>query len=164
MPRILKNKTLLNIDMAYWLGTTPTADLALATNSITINNVTVNPVPVVANAGELSQSGVGGTFYTTGTLAAGTYLVGMQVGTSGSFISTDYVQLRIANVTGSSSTFPDQSMALVNNIAGSTGSILTTMTGMVVMPVASAIAYSVAATTATSRTYTAEGLWYQKIA
>ena len=148
----------------YWLGTTPTTTLALTTNAITINGVTVNPVPVVANAGELSQSGAGGTFFTTGTLAAGTYLVGMQVGTSGSFLSTDYVLLRIANVTGTTSTFPDQSMALVNNIAGSTGTILTTMHGMIVMPVASAIAYSVAATTATSRTYTAEGLWYQRIA
>lgn len=141
-----------------WLGTAPTS------NTQVVNGVTVNIVPVVANAGEISQSGVGGTFFTTGTLAAGTYLAGMTVGTSGAFISSDYVLLRITNVTGSSSTFPDQSMALVNNIAGSTGSILTTMTGMIVMPVASAIAYSVAATTATSRTYTAEGMWYQKIA
>ena len=148
----------------YWLGTTPTTALALTTNAITINNVTVNPVPVVANAGELSQSGVGGTFFTTGTLAAGTYLVGMQVVTSGTFLSTDYVLLRIANTTGATSTFPDQSMALVNNIAGSTGTILTTMHGMIVMPVSSTIYYQVSATTSTSHTYTAEGLWYQKIA
>lgn len=141
-----------------WLGTAPTS------NTQIVNGVAVNIVPVVANAGEISQSGVGGTFFTTGTLAAGTYLAGMTVGTSGAFISSDYVLLRITNVTGSSSTFPDKSMALVNNIAGSTGSILTTLTGMIVMPVASAIAYSVSASTATSRTYTAEGMWYQKIA
>ena len=148
----------------YWLGTTPTTALALATNEITINNVTVNAVPVVANAGEVSRSGAGGVFFTTGTLAAGTYLVGMQVGTSGTFLSSDYVLLRIANTTGATSTFPDQSMALVNNIAGSTGTILTTMHGMIVMPVSSTIYYQVSATTSTSHTYTAEGLWYQKIA
>ena len=148
----------------YWLGTTPTTTLSLATNEITINNVTVNPVAVVANAGEVARSGAGGTFFTTGTLAAGTYLVGMQVGTSGTFLSSDYVLLRIANTTGATSTFPDQSMALVNNIAGSTGTILTTMHGMIVMPVSSTIYYEVAATTSTSHTYTAEGMWYQKIA
>ena len=88
----------------------------------------------------------------------------MAVGTSGTFISSDYVLLRIANTTGATSTFPDQSMALVNNIAGSTGTILTTMTGMIVMPVSSTIYYQVSATTSTSHTYTAEGMWYQKIA
>jgi hypothetical protein len=134
--------------MASWLGS-PTS---------------VNQVPVVANAGELTQSGAGGTFFTTGTLAAGTYLAGMTVGTSGTFIAADYVLLRIAQTSGASITFPDQSMALVNNIAGSTGTILTTMTGMLVLSVASTIYYQVAATTSTSHTYTAEGLWWQKIA
>ena len=148
----------------YWLGTTPTDALTLASNTATINNVTVNVVPVVANAGEVPLSGVGWTFFTTPTLAAGTYLVGMAVGTSGTFISSDYVLLRIANTTGATSTFPDQSMALVNNIAGATGTILTTMTGMIVMPVSSTIYYQVSATTSTSHTYTAEGMWYQKIA
>jgi hypothetical protein len=150
--------------MAYWLGTTPTTDLALATNSITINNVTVNPVPVVANAGEVSVSGAGGTFFTTAVVPAGTYLAGMTVGTSGSFVSTDYVLLRIAQTSGASVTFPDQSMALVNNIAGSTGTIKTNMSGMLVLTVASTIYYEVSASTAESRTYTAEGMWYQKIA
>jgi len=148
----------------YWLGTSPTDAVNLASNSITINNVTVNAVPVVANAGEVPLSGAGGTFFTTPTLAAGTYLVGMQVFTSGTFISSDYVLLRIANTTGATATFPDQSMALVNNIAGSTGTILTTMTGMIVMPVSSTIYYQVSATTSTSHTYTGEGMWYQKIA
>tara|TARA_R110000868_G_scaffold27176_1_gene103684 strand:- start:782 stop:1231 length:450 start_codon:yes stop_codon:yes gene_type:complete len=149
--------------MASWLGT-PTTALALATNSATINNVTVNPVAVVANAGAVARSGTGGVFFTTGTLAAGTYLAGMTVGTSGSFISTDYVLLRIAQTAGASDTFPDQSMALVNNIAGSTGTILTNMVGMLVLSVPTTIYYEVAATTASSRTYTAEGMWYQKIA
>jgi hypothetical protein len=121
-------------------------------------------VAVVANAGELSVSGAGGIVFTTGTVAAGTYLAGMTVGTSGTFVSTDYVLLRIANTTGASVTFPDQSMALVNNIAGSTGTIITNMVGMIVMNVASTIYYQVAATTSTSHTYVAEGMWYQKIA
>jgi hypothetical protein len=134
--------------MASWLGA-PTS---------------VNQVPVVAYAGEVSVSGIGGTFYTTGTLAAGTYLAGMTVGTSGAFLSSDYVQLRIVYATGSSNTFPDQSMALINNIAGSTGTITTNMVGMVILTIPSAIVYSVSATTTTSRTYTAEGMWFQKIA
>ena len=134
--------------MASWLGS-PTS---------------VNQVPIVANAGEVALSGVGGTFFTTGTLPAGTYLAGMTVGTGGSFIAADYVLLRIVQNSGASITFPDQSMALVNNIAGSTGTILTNMVGMLVLTVPSTISYSVAATTATSRTYTAEGMWYQKIA
>ena len=134
--------------MASWLGS-PTS---------------VNQVPIVANAGEVALSGVGGTFFTTGTLPAGTYLAGMTVGPGGSFIAADYVLLRIVQNSGASITFPDQSMALVNNIAGSTGTILTNMVGMLVLTVPSTISYSVAATTATSRTYTAEGMWYQKIA
>lgn len=134
--------------MASWLGS-PTS---------------VNQVPIVANAGEVALSGVGGTFFTTGTLPAGTYLAGMTVGTGGTFVSTDYVLLRIVYATGTSNTFPDQSMALVNNIAGSTGTILTNMVGMVILTVPSALVYSVSASTATSRTYTAEGMWYQKIA
>jgi hypothetical protein len=146
-----------------WLGAPPTS-FNLTTNSGTVNNVVINPVPVVVNAGELTQSGAGGTFFTTGTLAAGTYLAGMTVGTSGTFIAADYVLLRIAQTSGASVTFPDQSMALVNNIAGSTGTILTNMVGMLVLSVASTIYYEVAATTSTSHTYTAEGLWYQKIA
>jgi hypothetical protein len=146
-----------------WLGAPPTS-FNLTTNSGTVNNVVVNPVPVVANAGEVPVSGAGGTFFTTGTLAAGTYLAGMTVGTSGTFISTDYVLLRIAQTSGASVTFPDQSMALVNNIAGSTGTILTNMVGMLVLTVPSTIYYQVAATTSTSHTYTAEGMWYQKIA
>jgi hypothetical protein len=147
--------------MASWLGSQA---LTLTSNTAIINNTTVNPVPVVANAGEVALSGVGGTFFTTGTLAAGTYLAGMTVGTGGTFVSTDYVLLRIVYATGSSNTFPDQSMALVNNIAGSTGTILTNMVGMLILTVPSAIVYSVSASTATSRTYTAEGMWYQKIA
>ena len=146
-----------------WLGAPPTS-FNLTTNSGTVNNVVVNPVPVVANAGEVSQSGAGGTFFTTGTLAAGTYLAGMTVTTSGTFISTDYVLLRIAQTAGASVTFPDQSMALVNNIAGSTGTILTNMVGMLVLSVPTTIVYSVSATTSTSHTYTAEGMWFQKIA
>jgi len=146
-----------------WLGAPPTS-FNLTTNSGTVNNVVVNPVPVVANAGEVDRSGAGGTFFTTGTLAAGTYLAGMTVGTSGTFISTDYVLLRIAQTSGASVTFPDQSMALVNNIAGSTGTIKTNMVGMLVLSVASTIYYEVSASTSTSHTYTAEGLWYQKIA
>lgn len=146
-----------------WLGAPPTS-FNLTTNSGTVNNVVVNPVPVVANAGEVSQSGVGGTFFTTGTLAAGTYLAGMTVTTSGTFIAADYVLLRIVQSSGASITFPDQSMALVNNIAGSTGTILTNMVGMLVLSVPTTIVYSVAATTSTSHTYTAEGMWFQKIA
>jgi hypothetical protein len=109
-------------------------------------------------------SGAGGTFFTTAVVPAGTYLAGMTVGTSGSFVSTDYVLLRIAQTSGASVTFPDQSMALVNNIAGSTGTIKTNMSGMLVLTVASTIYYEVSASTAESRTYTAEGMWYQKIA
>jgi hypothetical protein len=146
-----------------WLGAPPTS-FNLTTNSGTVNNVVINPVPVVANAGEVPVTGAGGTFFTTGTLAAGTYLAGMTVGTSGTFIAADYVLLRIAQTSGASVTFPDQSMALVNNIAGSTGTILTNMVGMLVLSVASTIYYEVAATTSTSHTYTAEGMWYQKIA
>jgi hypothetical protein len=144
-----------------WLG--PAAGTQLPA-FVTVNGKTVNPVPVVANAGEVPVTGAGGTFFTTGTLAAGTYLAGMTVGTSGTFISTDYVLLRIAQTAGASVTFPDQSMALVNNIAGSTGTILTTMTGMLVLSVDTTIYYQCAATTSTSHTYTAEGMWYQKIA
>jgi hypothetical protein len=146
-----------------WLGAPPTS-FNLTTNSGTVNNVVINPVPVVANAGELTQSGSGGVFFTTGTLAAGTYLAGMTVGTSGTFISTDYVLIRIAQTSGASVTFPDQSLALVNNIAGSSGTILTNMVGMLVLSVPSTIYYQVSAGTSTSHTYTAEGLWYQKIA
>lgn len=146
-----------------WLGAPPTS-FNLTTNSGTVNNVVVNPVAVVANAGELNQSGAGGTFFTSASLPAGTYLAGMTVGTSGTFISTDYVLLRIAQTSGASVTFPDQSMALVNNIAGSTGTIKTNMVGMLVLSVASTIYYEVSASTSTSHTYTAEGLWYQKIA
>ena len=149
--------------MASWLGA-PTTALTLATNNAIINNVAVNPVPVVANAGEVARSGAGGIFFTTGTLAAGTYLAGMTVGTSGAFLSSDYVLLRIAQTAGASATFPDQSMALVNNIAGASGTILTNMVGMLVLSIPTTIYYEVAATTATSRTYTAEGMWYQKIA
>jgi hypothetical protein len=134
--------------MASWLGS-PTS---------------VNQVPIVANAGEVAVSGVGGTFFTTGTLPAGTYLAGMTVSTSGTFISTDYALLRIVYATGSSTTFPDQSMAFVNNIAGSTGTILTNMVGMVVLTVPTTLVYSVSASTSTSHTYTAEGMWYQRIA
>ena len=144
-----------------WLG--PAAGTQLPT-FVSFNGNTVNPVPIVANAGEVSASGAGGTFFTTGTLAAGTYLAGMTVGTSGTFISTDYVLLRIAQTAGASVTFPDQSMALVNNIAGSTGTILTNMVGMLVLSVDTTIYYQVAATTSTSHTYTAEGMWFQKIA
>ena len=149
--------------MASWLGA-PTTALTLTTNTAIINNNTVNPVAVVANAGVVPISGSGGTFFTTAVLPAGTYLAGMTVGTSGTFISTDYVLLRIANTTGASVTFPDQSMALINNIAGSSGTILTNMVGMIVMNVASTIYYQVSAATSTSHTYTAEGMWYQKIA
>lgn len=153
-------------DSPSWLGFPPgsATSLALQSNSALIAGVSVNPVAVVANAGETSQTGAGGTFFTTGTLAAGTYLAGMTVGTSGTFISTDYVLLRIAQTAGASVTFPDQSMALVNNIAGSTGTILTNMVGLLVLSVATTIYYQVAATTSTSHTYTAEGMWYQKIA
>ena len=146
-----------------WLGAPPVS-FNLTTNSGTVNNVVVNPVPVVANTGEVAVSGPGGTFFTTGTLAAGTYLAGMTITTSGTFISADYVLLRIVQNAGASVTFPDQSMALVNNIAGSTGTILTNMVGMLVLTVPTTIAYSVYATTSTSHTYTAEGMWYQKIA
>ena len=149
--------------MASWLGA-PTTALTLTTNTAIINNKTVNPVAVVANAGEVSVSGAGGILFTTGTVAAGTYLAGLTLGTSGTFISTDYVLLRIAQTAGASVTFPDQSMALVNNIAGSTGTIKTNMVGMLVLSVDTTIYYEVSANTATSHTYTGEGMWFQKIA
>jgi hypothetical protein len=153
-------------DSPSWLGFPPGSaqSIALPSNSALIAGAAVNLVGVVANAGELTQSGSGGTFFTTGTVPAGTYLAGMTVGTAGTFISSDYVLLRIAQTSGASVTFPDQSMALVNNIAGSTGTILTNMVGVLVLSVATTIYYQVAATTSTSHTYTAEGLWYQKIA
>ena len=153
-------------DSPSWLGFPPGSaqSISLPSNTALIAGVAVNPVPVIANAGEVARSGAGGVFFTTGTVPAGTYLAGMTVGTSGSFISTDYVLLRIAQTAGASVTFPDQSMALVNNIAGASGTILTNMVGMLVLSVPTTIYYEVAATTATSRTYTAEGMWYQKIA
>jgi len=153
-------------DSPSWLGFPPGSaqSISLPSNSALIAGAAVNLVAVVGSAGETSQSGAGGIFFTSGTVPAGTYLAGMTVGTSGTFISSDYVLLRIAQTAGASVTFPDQSMALINNIAGSTGTIKTNMVGMLVLSVATTIYYEVAANTSTSHTYTAEGMWYQKIA
>jgi hypothetical protein len=98
----------------YWLGTTPTTSLTLATNTATIDNVTINPVPVIlVNTNTATNT----TLPTTGfpltlnpaspTLAAGTYLASAEIvfsapGGAG-WAATDWISLTIQGAVGGDS-------------------------------------------------------------
>lgn len=140
--------------MASWLGS-PTS---------------VNTVPIVVNLPAITATPASGLsttnlFTTTTTYPAGTYLVGMSVEGSGTFVSSDWVFFRIFPTTGGGSVYPDYNLALVNQVLGTTGNVLGTMCGLLTLSVPSTIVYSITSSIATaSKSFYGEGMWLQKVA
>ena len=129
-----------------------------------------NQVPIVVNAASVTVTPASGqvttTLFTTPTTySAGTYLVGMTIEGGGTFISTDWAFFRVSASTGSVSVYPEASLAFTNPVTGTGGTFLGTLTGILVLPVASPIVYNVTTSLATaSKSFYGEGMWLQRIA
>lgn len=127
-------------------------------------------VPVVVKAASVVVTPASGqvttTLFTTPTTySAGTYLVGMTIEGGGTFISTDWAFFRVSASTGSVSVYPEISLAFTNPVTGTGGTFLGTLTGILVLPVASPIVYDVTTSLATaSKSFYGEGMWLQRIA
>jgi hypothetical protein len=150
--------------MASWLGA-PTTTLTLATNTATINNTTVNVVPIVEFLNEITLTSAGGNFYTSTTVyPGGTYLVGMNVECGGTFVATDFCQFIIGTTGFTDTAAPELMLPLVNvpALPVSRG----TMCGIMKFPSPQTITWRVSASFTNPLTVSikAEGGWIQRIA
>ena len=153
--------------MASWLGLPPTAatSITLQSNTATINNVTVNVVPIVEFLGEITLGAAGGNFYTSTTVyPGGTYMVGMNVECGGTFTATDFCQFIIGTTGFTDTAAPELMLPLVNvpALPVSRG----TMCGILKFPSASTITWRVSGSFTNPLTISikAEGMWIQRIA
>jgi hypothetical protein len=156
------------VNQPYWLGQVPTA-VNVTSNTATINNTTVNLIPVIVistNSGTAALPTTATAAYTTTpTLLAGTYMITCEVYVvkpTGGWISTDNIGWSVGATTGATDNVTQfvQPFYLV----GTTGTCNFNLVGLCIFSVESTLrvvpTYSI---TGGGVTYAINSLTYQKI-